>query len=197
MATNLQKIMSFLTGKGLTPAQAAGVAGNWTVESSLNPNSVNRAEGAVGLGQWENGRLTNLQNFARARGKSEGDFQTQLDFAWSELQGSENVAYRALLTATTPAEAATIFDKQYERSAGTSRAERIADANAIAAGKDPSHNLNDTITDVVTDPVGAVTGAFSGWQTSALDIGLKVAAVAVAGGLLVVGAKQTVNGSAA
>jgi len=128
-----QQIYQYLLSKGLSPAQAAGVLGNMQTESSLNTGATNAAEGAIGLCQWEGGRRTALEQFAAAQGKPVTDWKTQVDFMMSELQGSESGAFNALKSATTPAEAAAAFDQYYERSAGTSRDERIANANNMAA----------------------------------------------------------------
>lgn len=116
-----------------TPAQAAGIVGNMEVESSLNPSAQNSAEGAIGLSQWEGGRRTDLENFAAAHGESATNWKTQVDFMVHELQTDESGAYGALKSATTATQAATVFDEDYERSAGTTRSQRIADADNVAA----------------------------------------------------------------
>jgi predicted lipid-binding transport protein (Tim44 family) len=75
-----------------------------------------------------------LRSYAAAQGKPATDLDTQLGFLWSELQGPEHGAFAALIAATTPAQAATVFDRQYERSSASSLPARIAAAEAIAAG---------------------------------------------------------------
>jgi len=131
--TSAQEIYQYLISKyHLTPAQAAGVVGNMQVESSLNTGAFNSAEGAYGLCQWEGGRLTSLQQYAASQNKSTGDYKVQVDFMMKELQGSESGAYSQLKSATTPSGAAAAFDQYYERSAGTSRNQRMADAENIA-----------------------------------------------------------------
>jgi hypothetical protein len=200
VATNLERIDAFLRGKGLSKAQAAGVEGNLTVESSLNPSAYNQGENALGIAQWEHGRLVNLGHYAANTHGSMQSLDTQLGFLWSELQGSENGAYRALLAATTPAEAATVWDKQYERSAGTSRAQRIADANTIFGGGDPSRNRVEKAIQAGKDAVGGAVDAvtsvgdlFAHWQTDVMGLGMKLAAAGIAGTLVVVGAKQALS----
>jgi hypothetical protein len=126
------QIYQYLIAKGFTPAQAEGILGNMQVESGLNTGAYNSAEGAIGLCQWEGGRRTALEQYAASQGKPVTNWQVQVDFMMKELQGSESGAYSALKSATTPAEAAAVFDQDYERSAGTSRGQRIADANSIA-----------------------------------------------------------------
>ena len=102
-----QNIHAFLIAKGRSPAQAAGVEGNLLVESGFNPSAYNAKEGAIGLAQWEGDRRTQLQRFAAQRGTSETDVNTQRDFLWAELQGSEQAALKGLLAANTASDAAT------------------------------------------------------------------------------------------
>lgn len=134
MADNAAVIRQFLASKGLTPAQIAGVLGNLQEESGLDPNALNPREQAIGLGQWEGGRRSALQRFAAERGTSETDLQTQLDFLWSELNGPESNALAKLKATSSPADAAAAWDQFYERSAGTTRQQRIDYANQFASG---------------------------------------------------------------
>ena len=108
----------------------AGVLGNFQVESNFNPGSANAAEGAIGLAQWEGGRRTALQQFASARGSSETDLATQLDFFWHELTGSYALTYAAMNVAPTPESVAAIMDSQYEKSSGSTRVNRTLAARS-------------------------------------------------------------------
>lgn len=116
---------------GLSPIQASGILGNMQTESSFRTNALNKGEGAIGLAQWEGGRRTQLEAFAANQGKPVTDWHVQVDFMMKELKGPERGAWNALQAAHTPAEAAHAFDKFYERSAGTSRGERMANASNI------------------------------------------------------------------
>lgn len=133
--TTAENIYDRLVNKyHLTPAQAAGIIGNMQVEApGLNTGAYNPNEGAYGLCQWLGGRRANLEAFAAAQGKSAGDWETQVDFMMHELQGSESAAYARLRATDTPAAAAAVFDQYYERSSGEARAQRIANANNVAA----------------------------------------------------------------
>jgi Phage tail lysozyme len=210
MTTPLGTILSFFESKGLTPAQAAGIAGNFQVESSLNPAALNRQEGAIGLAQWENGRRTALQNYARATGGSEDNLLTQLGYAWQELSGPESGALAKLKATNDPGTAAAVFDQYYERSSGSSRATRIKDAQAIAAGNPTSTGStmnagfwipNPFNGDVVPTPDQAAGDAkaldalnpFKGWQKDLFGIALKATAAIAAGALVIVGAVHTVS----
>ncbi|WP_153344091.1 phage tail tip lysozyme [Nocardia aurantia] len=117
----------------LTPAQAAGIVGNMQTESSFNTGAWNSREGALGLCQWEGGRLTALKAYAKAHNQPITDMKTQVDFMMSEMHGGESQAWSALQSAGTPAAAAAAFDQYYERSAGTSRNQRMANATNLAS----------------------------------------------------------------
>lgn len=98
---------AFLGNKPMTVNQVAGIIGNWSQESSLNPaiiqggspastasNAEIKAMGgvggrAVGLAQWDSGRRTQLAEFAEAKGSIWSDINTQLEFFKKELDGAE------------------------------------------------------------------------------------------------------------
>lgn len=191
--SNLETVMAFLQGKGLTGAQAAGVAGNLTVEDpSLDPTDTNPAEGAVGIAQWEGGRRAGLQSYAARTGGSETDLNTQLGYLWSEFQGSESSAYRKLLTANDPATAATVVDQYYERSSGSTRAKRVANAQAIYNGSPPGGVSSSTGAHVQN--VGLWSWVSGGWADDVYRIALEVAGGALAGVLVIVGLKEAMRG---
>ncbi len=85
MTAGADRAMRMLVSGGLSQAQAAAMAGNLQQESSFNPNSLNRKEGAHGIMQWRGQRWTNLQKFAAERGGNPNDFGTQLAFIRYEL----------------------------------------------------------------------------------------------------------------
>lgn len=189
--STLDTITAYLKGKGLSTVAIEGVEGNLEVESGTPPNpaAYNPGENAHGIAQWEGGRWTNLQTFAASEGKAPTDLTAQLDFLWSELQGPESGAYRALLAAQTPAQAATVFDQQYERSSAASLPARVAAAQKLA-GTGTVTNAPTDSTNPITDAFGSI---FGGWQTDLMGLGLKLAAATVAGALVVVGAYQALH----
>lgn len=121
-------IAAFFEGKGLSPAQAAGIVGNAQVESSFNPSALNPNEGAIGIFQWEGARRVALQQWAAAMGTTETNLNAQLTFAWHELQTDNAGALAKLQATNSPESAAAAWDQYYERSAGTSRLQRVQDA---------------------------------------------------------------------
>lgn len=205
----LQRITSFLVGKGLTPAQAAGVEGNFYIESRFDPTAYNAKEGAIGLAQWEGDRRTKLQQYARSQGRTETDLMTQLGFLWQELQGPEKSALSALRGAGSASEAAAVFDQKFERSSGASRQGRVDAANSIYKGvalpngtsvkgaKDDGTSTTDVLGSIFVPGYGAIDqasdGAVSSWAGEGLAIGVKLLGTVGALALVVAGVMHTVK----
>ncbi|MBI2810467.1 MAG: hypothetical protein HYX67_06540 [Candidatus Melainabacteria bacterium] len=126
-----KQLYDYFTEHGFTPAQASGILGNIQTESSFKTSAYNAGEGAIGLCQWEGGRRTDLENFARSEGKPVTDWHVQADFIMHELNGKESGAMAAIKAANTPQEAAMAFQSKYERSA--SLGDRAANAGNIYA----------------------------------------------------------------
>jgi hypothetical protein len=132
-ADNESRIAAYLRADGLNPIATAGVLGNLQVESGFNPAAYNANEGAIGLAQWEGGRRTDgLDGLARQRGTSETDLDTQLAWLVHELNGMPGFIAQ-LNGQSTPEAAAALVDEDFERSAGTSRGQRQANARAALA----------------------------------------------------------------
>ncbi|WP_063057961.1 phage tail tip lysozyme [Nocardia sienata] len=139
----LEDLYKYLLEKGFSPAQAAGILGNFQVEApGFNTGAYNPGEAAIGLAQWQGGRRANLEAFAAAQGKSVTDWKTQIDFMVHEMRGtpgisgmgarSESAAYNSLMGAGSASAAAQVFDGEYERSSGDARGQRVANAESIA-----------------------------------------------------------------
>jgi hypothetical protein len=120
-----RQIYDYFLGQGLAPHQAAAVAGNMTWEGGGRADLVNPGDNwrgsptaphSIGIAQW-NDRSPALIAFARSQGIDipTGDLrdagyarsvisriplQTQLQFAWQEMQGPERRAFAALRGAT-------------------------------------------------------------------------------------------------
>ena len=140
---NAISMVNFLVGKGLTKEQALGIAGNLMAESGFNPNAIGDRGTSGGFAQWHDtspgrGRFTNLQNFAKARGKSWTDPGVQAEFLWHELTegGYKNVLAK-IKNASTPEESARIWGRYFEGFRGSDNAasaeysKRIAYANSL------------------------------------------------------------------
>lgn len=98
MATNqnpqrvtIQQVTSYLQSLGFNPIQAAGIAGNLSVETgNFDPNVINgRRRGdngtAFGMMQWRGPRQTNFMRFAKELGEDPYNWQTQLKFVKAEM----------------------------------------------------------------------------------------------------------------
>jgi hypothetical protein len=124
-----KQLYDYFVEKGFSPAQASGILGNIQTESSFKTNAYNSGEGAIGLCQWEGGRRTELESFAKSEGKPVTDWHVQADFIMHELNGSEKGAMAAIKAADTPQQAALAFQSKYERSA--SLGDRASNAGNI------------------------------------------------------------------
>lgn len=133
MSNNANTIAQFFLSKGVSPAVVAGIVGNLMEESGTDPGSYNSHENALGIAQWEGGRLTNLQNFARQTGGDANSLNTQLNFLWHEMNSTESSAWQKVQGASSAAQAAALWDQYYERSAGTTRQARISYAEQFAS----------------------------------------------------------------
>lgn len=124
-----QQAYDYFIAQGYTPEQAAGIVGNLTNESGLDPTAVNPNDAGAGkdsegIAQWNRDRLDNLKDFAADRGTSYQDYETQLAFVDHELRGtgdfgggSEASAYSRLESSTTYTDAAVAMST-YERYKG-------------------------------------------------------------------------------
>lgn len=147
-ADNMEKILAFLMGKGLTLAQATGVTGNFQVESfeGMIPNAQEIGKwpkGGFGIAQWTGGRRTgnplNLVDWLTKANVidlyvdgmpklSEADnnrlLAAELDFFWAEEEDTEAASLAALKeitgnTAEDARQAARIFERVHERCSPT------------------------------------------------------------------------------
>jgi hypothetical protein len=107
-------------GLGLQPHQAAGLVGNLVKESGpdLTPWGPSGDNGtAWGTAQWRGDRLNGLRDFAQSNGLDHRSMQAQQQFMRHEFDTTEGKAYKQLLSASTPEEAASVVNRAYERSA--------------------------------------------------------------------------------
>lgn len=119
---NVGNAYNFLVSKGLTGLQASAVVGNLQQESgvAVSPKALNASSKAYGIAQWLGGRKDNLlKNDFYVNGAKDDskELQVQLDFLWSELQGSEKKSLDALKasTSTDPSVLAVTFGEAFER----------------------------------------------------------------------------------
>lgn len=107
--------------KPLNAVQAAGIMGNFYVESAgFNPSAIEdttRTQKGHGLAQWTFGRWTNLSNHAASLGKPWDTIDVQLDFLKVELEGTEKTVLNDedFKTTTDPSVAAVRWRIVFER----------------------------------------------------------------------------------
>lgn len=146
--TNEEKIWNYLISQGLTEAGTAGLMGNLYSESALQPTNlqnsyekklgftdttytaavdngtytgfVNDAAG-YGLAQWTYwSRKEALLNYAKARGKSVGDLETQLGFLMQELSSDYKAVLSTLQSTGSVKAASNVVLLKFERPADQS-----------------------------------------------------------------------------
>lgn len=135
---------NYLLNKGLSPAMAAGVAGNLYQESAFSDDVLTgKRRGDNGrsayAAQWQGQRLRNLEEFARSRGETIPSLDTQLDFVLEEAQPGSRYAdagavkaFKLGANAQSPIQAADLFRDYYERPSADDRASRRKHAARIA-----------------------------------------------------------------
>ena len=120
---NSRIIFDRLVAGGLTTTAAAGIVANLGVESNFNPSTeqLNGGPGR-GLAQWEKGGRfdtdpINLVDFAKSKGRSWDDLETQIDFILHEMSvHPEYISVRKELNAASSiSEATKIFLNNYEK----------------------------------------------------------------------------------
>ena len=118
---NAQKAFNFFTQQGFTAIQAAGIVGNFMVESGpkLDPLADNGSH--KGIAQWDTpGRFAHLQKFAAAKSPplDPNSLDAQLQFVMEELGGDWKPAADDLKKQTTTASASDSWLKYYEGAVG-------------------------------------------------------------------------------
>jgi len=114
---NEREITSFFINKGLSPEQAAGIAGNLKAESAFNTKALGDSGTSFGLAQWHLGRWDNLKKWCKENGYDPESASGQLEFLWHELNTSEKRALTKLKQTTSASDAAYAFAKYFERPA--------------------------------------------------------------------------------
>lgn len=112
--SNAHKAYSFFVEKGLQPYQAAALIGNFMQESNLKSDITNSI-GAFGIAQWLGSRKTGLHNYAKKKGTSASNLNTQLEWVWQEFNTTEKRAFQKLQSSKDLAGATLAVRKYYER----------------------------------------------------------------------------------
>ncbi len=187
---NAEKIWNFFKSKGLTDEQTAGIMGSlWGESNHFQPDLVEAGNGiGYGIAQWSFGRRTNLENYAKEKGKPVSDLGVQLNFLWQELEGPENRALNMVKSTSTVREATIAWTNGFERPREDLRPGRIKEGEEVGnkmlsqfAGKGSSGRgkasgpitfIGDSITVGVQEKISST---FSGSNVSA-TVGDSIAA---------------------
>lgn len=133
-----KRVYAVFGGMGMNKENVAGILGNWERESggNLDPSAaqagnsdpdndvmlgrVGTGGNAIGIGQWDAGRATGLVKFAKSKGKSWTDLDTQLAYALVG-DGANGDIIRDMVKnpKASPKEAAVWFNDKWERSGDT------------------------------------------------------------------------------
>ena len=129
-STPEEKVWWALRDAGYSKEAAAGAMGNIYAESGFNASVIEGGSGiGFGLCQWSFGRRTQLESYAKSKGVSASDVDTQIEFLLGELTpggGANGYASYQLVSyngysasswknASTPEEAAIAFCWSFER----------------------------------------------------------------------------------
>lgn len=110
--SNVETAYEFYLAHGFSPAQAAGIVGNFIQESGVNPESVQSGGPGRGIAQWS---LGGRFQPSLMTGDPTIDLNSQLNFVLQELQSNPAYGLSSLLAAQTPQQAASVFSADYER----------------------------------------------------------------------------------
>lgn len=131
-------IVNFWEQQGANPAAAQGIADRVAAESGFNPTAAGDLDTSYGLYQHHADRFDALRDFAADMGRPWTDPGVQNAFAASEVHGGDPIAskhWRQIEDAPDRATAATLWDKYFERSAGSQ--ERGGSNQDVALGSAP------------------------------------------------------------
>lgn len=153
---NAETALKFFKSMGWTKEQAAGIVGNLQEESgkNLDTKAVGDGRKAKGIAQWHPDRQAKFQEIM-GKQVMDATLEEQLKFVDWELKNSHKVAGDKLKNAKSAAQAAAIVDNDYEKSSGKARAQRMANANALA--KLESEQADKEAKDVITEKAKEVS----------------------------------------
>ena len=111
------QVVRYLESQGFAPFGAAGIEGNLQQESGLNPTESDGAGGG-GLAQWKASWYQPMSAWATGHGLSPTSMAGQLEYLAFDVRSSYPQLVSELNSATSPQEAATMFETTYELCSG-------------------------------------------------------------------------------
>lgn len=174
---NAKEIYSVLSGWGMPKENIAGILGNWSQESGIDPTSVQNfptgtyamtagkasaaqnADNGIGLGQWTFGRNTLLRQYAKSKGIDWFTIKAQLAFMVDGDNPGDVTVFKDMLKTSqgSPRAAALRFHENWERSADGSAGLTARGDNAeMWFGKMSGWSVDSSIVGDVKDIVGGI-----------------------------------------
>jgi hypothetical protein len=149
----------FFVGKGLAPAQAAGIVGNLQQESGINPEtSVLDSNGKMsyGLASWNAGSYPDAAG--QVTGNYWADFQNQLGYLWGQIgPGGAAATVTSAMSTTDPQAAAVTFQNGFERCSNCNPTARSNYAEQVFMG------MSNVQPATLTSWIGKIGGDIGGW----------------------------------
>ncbi|MFJ3858308.1 phage tail tip lysozyme [Streptomyces sp. NPDC090085] len=174
---NAKEIYSVLSSWGMPKANIAGILGNWSQESGIDPTSVQNfptgtyamtaakasaaqnTDNGIGLGQWTFGRNTLLRQYAQGKGVDWFTIKAQLAFMVDGDNPGDVAVFKDMLRKSqgSPRAAALHFHEKWERSAdGAAGIAARGEKAEMWFGKMSGWSVDSSIVGGVEDIVGGI-----------------------------------------
>lgn len=174
---NAKEIYSVLSSWGMPKENIAGILGNWSQESGIDPTSVQNfptgtyaitaekasaaqnTDNGIGLGQWTFGRNTLLRQYAKSKGVDWFTIKAQLAFMVEGDNPGDVTVFKDMLKKSqdSPRAAALHFHENWERSADGSAGLAARGDNAeMWFGKMSGWSVDSSIVGGVENIVGGI-----------------------------------------
>ncbi len=174
---NAKEIYSVLSSWGMPKENIAGILGNWSQESGIDPTSVQNfpsgtyamtaekasaaqnTDNGIGLGQWTFGRNTLLRQYAKSKGVDWFTIKAQLAFMADGDNPGDVTVFKDMLKTSqgSPRTAALHFHENWERSTdGAAGLTARGDNAEMWFGKMSGWSVDSSIVGDVKDIVGGI-----------------------------------------
>ncbi|MDX3274770.1 MULTISPECIES: phage tail tip lysozyme [Streptomyces] len=174
---NAKEIYSVLSSWGMPKENIAGILGNWSQESGIDPTSVQNfptgtyamtaekasaaqnTDNGIGLGQWTFGRSTLLRQYAKSKGIDWFTIKAQLAFMADGDNPGDVTVFKDMLKTSqgSPRAAALHFHENWERSTdGAAGLTARGDNAEMWFGKMSGWSVDHSIVDGVKNIVGGI-----------------------------------------
>ncbi|WP_340375747.1 phage tail tip lysozyme [Streptomyces sp. SS7] len=174
---NAKEIYSVLSSWGMPKENIAGILGNWSQESGIDPTSVQNfpagtyamtagkasaaqnTDNGIGLGQWTFGRNTLLRQYAKSKGVDWFTIKAQLAFMVDGDNPGDVTVFKDMLKTSqgSPRAAALHFHENWERSTdGAAGLTARGDNAEMWFGKMSGWSVDSSIVGDVKNIVGGI-----------------------------------------